>query len=127
MRLRQKRITALARLPVSKTEINATMANTIGVTITGHSDDIISINGQVTEELYPPQKEVAGDGVYLSVSDGTLLRVRYDKDGIWRFTRLVGGLCTCTKEEGDVEKDTFDVIHLAGDVKWVLMGTALAN
>jgi len=98
-----------------------------GVKITGHSDDIISISGQIEDELYPPEQEVEGEGVYLSASDGTLLRVRYDQDGIWRITRLVGGLCTFTKEEGDVEKDTFDVVHLAGDVKWVLMGTKLAN
>lgn len=49
------------------------------VIVSGFSDDIISVEGDLNEELrpeYPAEEE----GVYVALSCGVLLKVRYDGD-----------------------------------------------
>ncbi len=92
------------------------------ITISGASDDLIEIEGDIYEEFnwYPTKTDATG---VLAVSDGTLLRVRYDEDGIWRFSQLVKGSSEFFKEEGSVELDTQDRITLHGtEIKWVVFG-----
>jgi len=91
------------------------------VTIYGASDDLIEIEGDVNEEFNWPFRDDE-DGL-LAFSDGTLLRIKYDKDGIWRLNRVKSGLTYFSKEEGDIEKDTPDKVTLSGyDIKWVVLG-----
>lgn len=62
---------------------------------------------------------------FLAVSDGTLLSVRYDEDGLWRFDRLKAGTANFEKESGDVSLDTNDKIRLTGagdQLQWVVFG-----
>jgi len=90
--------------------------------IYGASDDLIEIEGDITDEF---NVYLNGDEtVLLAVSDGTLLRVKYDEDGIWRLNRVVAGLAAFEKEEGDIVKDTPDKITLTGVeyFKWVVVG-----
>jgi hypothetical protein len=91
------------------------------ITITGYSDDLIEIDGDISEE-WPAPREVDEKGAYISISDGTLLKARYDDNGIWRFDRLVRGSCLFHKTDGDVEADTFDVITLEGEIRWISLG-----
>lgn len=95
------------------------------ISITGASDDLVEVEGDIREEFsWSPD----GDGeTLMAVSDGTVLRVEYDKNGIWRFTRIATGTATYSKVEGDVEKDTFDVVTLEGDIKWVVIGSGIAR
>jgi hypothetical protein len=95
------------------------------VIITGYSDDVITIDGDISQEFnwYSRNDEQR----FIAVSDGTLLRVRYDEDGLWRFTRLMQGTAQFEHLIGDVEKDTNDVIRLTGDVRWVVMATDKAQ
>lgn len=92
------------------------------LTITGYSDDNIEIDGAIREEIgFYPESE--NNACILAVSDGTVLKVVYDSYGIWRVTRLIEGAATMTKVEGDVDKDTFDVVTLTHDAfKWVVVG-----
>ncbi len=83
-------------------------------TITGASDDLIEIDGQIVEE-FPHAEETAA---LLAFSDGTLLQVEYDKDGIWRVKRLAAGECELTHSPGSVDLDTNDVAILTGDLRW---------
>lgn len=95
------------------------------ITIYGASDDLIEIEGDILEEFnfYPRGEESR----ILAVSDGTLLRVYYDKDGIWRLNKISGGSADFQKIEGDVEKDTPDKVVLSGvSFRWVVMGEGLA-
>lgn len=97
----------------------------VEITITGGSDDLIEIDGCITEE-FNIYLENSGDRGFLAVSDGTLLSVQYDADGIWRFDRLVAGSAQCRKIPGDVAEDTFDIIRLKGtkeQIRWVVFGT----
>lgn len=91
------------------------------ITIYGASDDLIEIEGDIQEELifFPDGDESR----LLAFSDGTLLRVMYDKDGIWRLTRFAKGLAEFSKVEGDAEADTPDTVTLSGVmIWWVVMG-----
>lgn len=88
------------------------------VIITGASDDLIEVDGDIVEEFGASTK---GTNL-LAVSDGTLLRITYDNDGIWRIGRLVTGSAEFVKVEGDVPADTFDKVTLTGDIKWIVVG-----
>jgi hypothetical protein len=90
--------------------------------ITGHSDDIIAIQGLMNEELNP-----SGDTGFLALSDGTLLNFEYDSDGIWRFRPMFKGELYDSKVDGTVEDDTNDIINLKAAPKWVLIGTQVAR
>lgn len=97
----------------------------MSITIYGASDDLIEIEGDITEEFNWPFRDEE-DGL-LAISDGTLLRVKYDKDGIWRLSQVRSGLSYLSKEEGDIEKDTPDKVMLSGyEIKWVVLGKQIA-
>lgn len=55
--------------------------------IFGASDDLIEIEGDLREEFNLPLE----DKVYLAVSDGTILSVEYNNQGIWRIAPVVAG------------------------------------
>lgn len=84
----------------------------MSITIYGASDDLIEIEGDIEEEF----NWIADDGEsrLLAFSDGTLLRVLYDRDGIWRLNKVASGTAQFEKVEGDVEKDTPDKVTLSG-------------
>jgi hypothetical protein len=96
------------------------------LTITGASDDLIEIDGAIREEfnVYPEDDE----DLFVAVSDGTLLSVDYDKDGIWRFNAVKLGSATLNKTEGVTADDTFDVVELTGErFDWVVCGKHTAK
>lgn len=92
------------------------------ITITGYSDDNIEIDGDISEEwgFYPDN---ATDSCWIAVSDGTLLRINYDADGIWRVNPVIYGSASYSKVEGSVSNDTFDVVTLEGHILWVALAT----
>lgn len=87
-------------------------------TITGASDDLIELEGQLHEELNPRGDEPS----LLAFSDGTILEVEYDKDGIWRVRQIAKGACEFALKAGSVEDDTPDVATLTGELRWCVMG-----
>lgn len=93
----------------------------MATTVTGCSDDLIELDGDLYEEfggLYSDPRGIIG------FSDGTLVKFEYDDDGIWRFKLIVKGELFDHIEQGDVEKDTFDVVHFKDGLKWAVMGTS---
>lgn len=84
--------------------------------IYGASDDLIELEGQISEEFNGGGDE----GDILAFSDGTLLEVLYDKDGIWRIKQLAAGTCVFAHKAGSVKDDTPDEAVLTGDLKWVV-------
>ena len=73
------------------------------ITIRGHSDDIISIGGDICEEFNPPYN--SDDQSILTFSDGTILGVKYDHEGIWRIKKINSGLAQLSHTEGDDPAD----------------------
>lgn len=91
---------------------------TAETTITGASDDLIEIDGQIREEFPHNPYDNDSKEALLAFSDGTLLGILYDSDGIWRVKRLVAGTCDYRHQPGDVVEDRPDVATLVGDVRW---------
>jgi hypothetical protein len=94
------------------------------IKIYGASDDLIEIEGDIREEFEAYKYDKEEKPAILAVSDGTLLKMWYDDDGIWRISRLVAGTAVFEKIEGDVEKDTPDIVTLTAEtpIKWVVVG-----
>ena len=99
------------------------------VIIYGASDDLIEI-----ESTSFGAEEFSVDcdsSIILAISDGTLLRVRYDEDGIWRFTPLVVGSANVDINVAtyDGDKGSYsDTVTLTGDdLRWVVLGSNIAR
>ena len=94
--------------------------------IYGASDDLIEIEGDDIREEFNVYLD-RDEAIFIAFSDGTVLRATYDKDGIWRLHRLVGGALKFKKQEGDVIKNTMDKITLSGTkIDWVVLGKQIA-
>ncbi|MDU6856077.1 MAG: hypothetical protein E6370_17340 [Clostridiales bacterium] len=87
-----------------------------GTMITGASDDLIEIEGELVEEF---DCFNCKNGT-LACSDGTLLTVDYDKDGLWRFGIRFKGSLFDKKEEGSVDEDTNDKVFFKPGMKWIV-------
>lgn len=105
------------------------------ILIYGASDDLIEIEGDIREEF-----SAYGDdaGVYLGFSDGTLVSVDYDRDGIWRFSSLRNGSgVTRFGEMGVTPQDTglaaevpdySESVLLDGHhIEWIILGTRFVS
>jgi len=96
--------------------------------VSGASDDLIEIEGAITEEFSPTGDDDAID--YLAVSDGTLLSIEYAKDGCWRVHVVKTGAGTdILKTEGDPDADYTDRVQLVNEAPftWVLLGHDIAK
>lgn len=87
---------------------------TSGTMVTGSSDDLIEITGELFEEFNAFN---CSDGV-MAISDGTLLKVNYKEDGIWRFAPLFKGSLYDRREEGSIADDTADEIYFMPGLLW---------
>jgi hypothetical protein len=99
------------------------------IIIYGASDDLIEI--EPTD--FPAEEfnvNCDDEDLTLAVSDGTLLRVRYDRDGIWRFTPVVVGSASIDIWTCPADHDTkyTDRVTLVGDdLRWVVLGNQIAK
>lgn len=97
----------------------------MSIEIYGASDDLIEIEGAIREE-FTYQDEDNGDLVALS--DGTVLRLLYDSDGVWRITPVARGSGSLTVAQSTGEGDDYsDRASLEGDVRWAVHGIAIAK
>jgi hypothetical protein len=88
------------------------------IEIYGASDDLIEVVGDITEEFDGGRHNIAQ---LLAFSDGTLLRIRFDEEGVWRITPIRRGAATLTVVPG-CDEDGTDRARLVGDVAWVMHG-----
>ena len=93
-------------------------------TVTGHSHDVIELEGDLCDEFYPGYEDQKGT---IGFSDGTLLHYEYDSDGIWRFKPIVKGSLFDRIELGSVSEDTFDVVHFKDGLTWAIMTKGEGN
>jgi hypothetical protein len=93
------------------------------LTIYGASDDLIEVEGDLSEEFnaYSSEDDVHH---YLGFSDGTLLEVTYGRDGTWFINRLAGGTATFAKQDlADLDERAYsERVTLDGDITWVVYG-----
>lgn len=98
----------------------------MSVTVYGASDDLIEIEGDVEEEF---SARGEADDDLIGMSNGVLLRVRYDSDGVWRITTLADpqSLVVVTQAPADDEDNYSDRAVVSGPVAWVVYGTDWAK
>ena len=96
------------------------------LTIYGSSDDLIEIDGDITEEFSVPYDYNDAPTGYVAISDGTMLQYRYDNGGIWRFSLdTLGEGTVLSKAEGTSEPDTgTDTVTLKRDGKFLWVALA---
>lgn len=92
----------------------------MSVTLYGASDDLVLVEGDVDEEF------TAGKGAddLVAFSDGTLLRINYDQDGVWRINPLVNGRAALSVQQAPAnDEDNYsDRATLDGEIAWVVLG-----
>lgn len=95
------------------------------LTVTGASDDLIEIDGCIREEFNLHDDE---NGDLLVFSDGTVLRIHYSAQGIWRISVVWKGTATVTIEQApENDEDNYsDRATFDQDVAWVVHGIAHA-
>ena len=92
------------------------------VVVYGASDDLIEIDGAITEEFSMPDTEEA----LLAFSNGVLLRVEYRT--VWRIIPVAGlDKVTITQATEDDESNYSDRAVIAGPVKWVALASSYAK
>jgi hypothetical protein len=91
------------------------------VIIYGASDDLIEIEGSLREEF-----NYYGEGkTILAFSDGTVLSVLYDDDGIWKIRRVAVGKAEYSNKEAvnpDSDEYSDKVTLKGGNIQWVVYG-----
>jgi hypothetical protein len=98
--------------------------------IYGASDDLIVIEGDISDEFNPRQADMDDDQLVIAISDGTVVGVRYDSNGIWRLTLICRGTSEYSIDQNplDDEDRYSDVVTLKNsEFNWVIMGTRLAR
>ena len=94
-------------------------------TIYGASDDLIEIEGDISEEF--AAYDLDEDAV-IGASNGVLLRVRYDDDGVWRLAPIRGAdRVTITVAPVDDDDNYSDRVVITDPVEWVVLGTEHAR
>jgi hypothetical protein len=94
----------------------------VPVTVSGASDDLIDIEGDVVEGF--PCTNAAIDGRYLAFSNGTVLRIELSESGVWRIQPVKFGTDRVTvtqAPEGDEDRQS-DVAEIEGRIEWVVFG-----
>ncbi len=82
------------------------------VQISGGSDDLIEVDGALSEEF-----SASAGLAYVAVSTGDLVRMRFEREG-WRaevIHHATGGIHVSRDERGD------DVVVVPGPVAWVMV------
>ena len=97
------------------------------LTIYGASDDLIEVEGDISEEF----TALDDDGSLLAFSDGTVLRVRYTRDGIWRIEPLARGtarleIVSAVSGDDDNYSDRA-TLDAPGGIAWAVKGDAWAT
>lgn len=95
-------------------------------TITGHSDDLIELDGDITEEFYAGR---ADETDYLAFSDGTVITIKYTDEGVWRIHPIVKPNLNLqiTQCAGDPNGDVYTDTATIEGVAWVVKGNGFVS
>lgn len=90
------------------------------VEVYGASDDLIEVDGYLREEFsYDDEANL------LAFSDGTVLSIEYNQEGLWRMAPLVkGSEFQGIDQTAATEEDYTDRAHFGSGLRWVMYGKA---
>ena len=95
----------------------------MALTVYGASDDLVEVEGDIVEEFNSPYDSP----IILVTSNGVVMRVVYDDEGIWRITVLKGHDKVKLTQSAATEDDYSDRAVIEGDVEWVVGGNRLES
>jgi hypothetical protein len=87
------------------------------ITLYGASDDLICFSGDLAEEIDDPRML----GATVEFSDGTILKIAFHDDGVWRIHRQWNGPASYSRTPavGPDDDNYTDRVTLTGDLRWV--------
>jgi len=95
------------------------------IKIYGRSDDLIEIEGDILEEFNVCLTE-EDYYRYLTLSNGIVIKVNYDNDGLWRLHPIKINSSYKKIFEAHYEKDDnnySDIVEINDDITWVALST----
>jgi len=100
------------------------------ITLYGYSDDLIEIDGDISEEFTPlgeVDPDEPGDlGDLVAFSNGVVLRIKYRT--CWRIELVAGqGLVEIVPCPEDDEESYSDYATITGPVEWVVCGNTFVK
>lgn len=103
----------------------------MSVTVYGASDDLIEVEGDISEEFNALGNFGDGedDGGILAFDDGNVLRVTYTSEGVWRITPTYfgKGAVTIVPAVSADDEDYSDRATIDGQLRWVVFGSQFAK
>ncbi|MGX6604828.1 hypothetical protein ACWKSP_22270 [Micromonosporaceae bacterium Da 78-11] len=101
----------------------------MSITVYGASDDLIEVEGDVTEEFpYVEHDSTPGGGDLLAFSDGTVLRISLTPYGVWRIHTVVRGTAQVTIEDApEGDEDNYTDRATVDGATWVVHGIGWAK
>lgn len=96
----------------------------------GSSDDLIEIDGDISEEFTLHDDDAEYEGDLLAFSNGVILRVRYSQSGVWRIVVVDDPKAVVKiKQAPEDDEDNYsDKVHIDDAlVLWVVHGIGYAR
>lgn len=97
------------------------------IKISGASDDLVEIDGDISEEFTYNDDEPH----YLGFSDGTVLKIFYDETGLWKIVQINKGESDFDFEFIATNSDSDDYSDIAilknAKIDWVIYGSKFAK
>lgn len=95
------------------------------IKVYGVNDDLIEIEGDITEEFSINVAET-NSGIVIGFSCGTLIKIVLGEETIWRISVLKNGQANIEHYTGtDPDTDYSDILTLENvSVDWILKGTS---
>jgi len=98
----------------------------------GASDDLIELEGDITEEFTAIRDDEKG---FVGFSNGTVLRIHYNDDGIWEIRQVAGPKAEITQASGEDDGDTdehgcptySDKAIIDDEIGWAVYGAGYAS
>lgn len=97
--------------------------------VTGASDDLIELDGDIYEEFGLHNDEGGEDaGDLIAFSNGVVLRVRYSQSGVWRITPVTGADKVSIVQAPEDDDDNYtDRATITEPVLWAVQGITIAR
>ncbi len=99
----------------------------MSVTVYGASDDCVELEGDIYDEFY-----YEGQVGFIGLSDGTLLSIEYNSQGLWHVDVLKLGPGSSLTRRGISGEDGTDadgmpaysdIITIIGEIDWAVYGS----
>jgi hypothetical protein len=88
------------------------------VTLSGASDDLIELDGDIYEEFTYQDRD---GGEVVAFSDGTVLRIMFSESGVWRISPVFKGTAGLSIDQVSEDEQT-DTATLTGAIAWAVHG-----